>query len=210
MPTPTKRSKPSHQKVAKRPAPRMLTRAQVRGAVQTMGMPKGTARFGSGKVLAFTAEKDPARVYPYFAQIAALLASDSKVVCWNALQIIGRLAAVDTQHQVDGVLARYLGFIGGNALISAANAIQGAGRIAGCRGDLLEQILPALLAVEAANYETAECRNVALGHVLDILAELGPGVCRRPDVAAFIHRQETNSRVAVARRASRMVAELAL
>jgi len=190
----------------RRGAPRMLASGRVSAAVKTMAEPSGTARFAAGKALALTAAKDPRRVYPHFEAIAALLARDSKIVRWNALQIIAALAPADTAHKIDGLLDGYLAFIRGGNLISAANAIQGAGRIASCRPDLREKILPALLAVEQATYETPECRNVAIGQVLAALEELGPGACQRPEVTAFIRRQLANRRAAVARRAARMIA----
>ena len=201
------RKRPQKKSPKKKPV-RMLSAAQVPTDVQTMAAPSGTARFGAGKALAVTAAKDPHRVYPHFDVIAALLASDSKIVRWNAMQIIAPLAAVDTAHKVDAVLDTYLAFIRGHNLISAANAIGGAGQIALARPDLLDRILPAILAVERATYETPECRNVAIGQVLDALQKLWPSVRGRPEVAAFIHRQQTNTRAAVARRADRMAADL--
>lgn len=203
-----KRSKSSWPKAGKRPAPRALPPARVAAAVATMSAPSGTARFGAGKVLCVTAAKDPVRVYPHFDAFAALLNSDSKVVRWNALQIIAALTPADSARKIDALLDTYLAFIAGGNLISAANAIGGAGRIAACRPDLLDRIIPALLATERATYETDECRNVALGHVLRVVADLGPAVCNRPDVAAFIRRQQANPRAPVARHAKRLAAGL--
>lgn len=207
MPRERARKKQSGSQALKRAPARMLPRARVSAAVKVMAAPSGTARFQAGKALCVTAEKDPGRVYPHFDAIAALLRSDSKIVCWNALRIIGSLAPVDAGGKLDALLDAYLAFIRGGNLISAANAIQGAGRIARCRTDLRERIIPAILKVEHATYETPECRNVAIGHTLDVLAALGPGVCRRPEVAAFVRRQMKNTRAAVARRAERMAAK---
>lgn len=173
-----------------------------------MAAPSGTARFAAGKALAVTAEKDPRRVYPHFEAIAALLASDSKIVRWNAMQILALLAPVDQDQKLDGVLDTCLAFIRGSNLVSAANAIRGAGRIARSRPELLDRIVPAILAVEDATYETPECRKVAIGHALDALRELWPSVRQRPEVAEFIRRQRATTRPAVARRAERMAADL--
>jgi hypothetical protein len=152
------RAKKKHVRPAprKKPAVRMLSTAQVPAAVQTMAAPSGPARFAAGKQLAVTAEKDPARVYPHFDALAALLDSDSKVVRWNALQIVARLAPADIEHKVDAQLDTVLAPIHGDNLISAANAIQGAGRIAQARPALLDRILPALLSVEHATYATPD------------------------------------------------------
>ncbi len=183
---------------------RMLAHARVAAAVEAMAAPAGTARFGAGKALAVTAEKDPARVYPHFDTIAALLDGESKVVRWNALQILGALAPVDAERRLDDVLDRYLGFIQCGNLISAANAIQGAARIANARPELRERIIPALLAVEQAAYETVECRNVAIGQVLTALEAGWAQISARADVQAFVIRQRANLRAAVARQAARM------
>ena len=207
-PSNTRRER-SHKRPRTGQSARMLPRSRVPVAVQTMATPSGAARFQAGKALSVTAEKDPDRVYPYFDAIAALLERDSKIVRWNAIQIVASLAAADTDRKLDALLDTYLAFIRGSNLISAANAIQGAGRIARCRPDLLNWIVPAILAVERATYETPECRNVAIGKALDALRELGPSACRRPEVAAFVRRQKANTRAAVARRAERMTADLA-
>ena len=208
MPKSLAPAKRAGKKLRKKPPVRMLPASQVPGAVRTMAAPSGTARFEAGKALSVTAEKDPSRIYPHFDAIAALLQSDCKIVRWNAMAILAALAPVDRDGKLESLLDTYLAFIGGHNLISAANTIRAAGKIGLARPHLLDRIVPAVLAVEAAVYETPECRNVAIGHVLDTFSELGPGVCRRTEVAEFIRRQRTNTRDAVARRAERMAADL--
>lgn len=193
----------------KKAAPRLLTRAQVDAAVVALAAPAGTGRFAVGKALAATAERDPARVYPHFDAIAGLLGSASKIVRWNVLQMLGALAPVDPSRKLDDVLDRYLEFIQCGNLISAANALQGAGRIAAARPDLHDRIIPAILAVERATYETAECRNVAIRQALDALAAMGPMVCGRRAVRAFVKRQRSSPRAAVVQRAAHMANEWA-
>lgn len=201
--------KRQRKKLRKRPTVRTLPHAQVPAAVKTMAAPSGTARFAAGKALCATANKEPGRVYSHFDAIAALLEGESKIVRWNAIQIVASLTPVDTDRKMDAILDTYLAFIRGSNLISAANAIQGAGQIARGRPDLHNRIIPAILGVERATYETPECRNVAIGKALDALRELGPSICRRPEVVAFVRRQMANTRVAVARCAERMTADLA-
>ncbi len=207
----TKSSKAPNKatKTKTKPVVRVLSESQVAKAVETMSASSGTARFAAGKALTVTAAKDPARVYPYFDAIAALLASDSKIVRWNAMLILPLLAPVDQDGKLPAILDAYLSFIRGSNLISAANAIGGAGKIAASRPELLDRILPAILEVEGATYETPECRNVAIGQALDALGEVWSNVRGRAEVASFVRRQLTNSRTAVARRAEKMAADLA-
>lgn len=185
---------------------RMIPRSRMAAAVERMAASKGADRFAALKALSVTAEKDPGRVYPYFDAIAAQLNSDSKIVCWNAMQILARLAPVDGARRLDSILDVYLGFIEADNMVSAANAIQGAGRMAATRPELLDRVIPAILGVERANYRTQECRNVVIGVALETCEQLGECVCGRPDVAEFIRRQRANPRASVARRAQRMAA----
>jgi hypothetical protein len=161
----------------------------------------------AGKALVATAEKDPARVYPHFDAVAALLAGDSKIVRWNAMQILARVAPADKDGKMEGVLDGYLAFIHGGNLVSAANAIQGAALITLAKPHVLDRTLPAILGVESEKYETPECRNVAIGHALDALTKLWPLVRSRPEVAVFVRGQQINTRAAVARKAKQMAAE---
>jgi hypothetical protein len=201
--------KKTRQGTRKRAAVRMLPRARVAGAVEIMSAPSGAARFDAGKALCVTARKDPERVYPYFDALAALLGSNSKIVRWDAIQLLGLLTPVDVDRKLDAQLDTILAMITGDNLISAANAIQAAGRIAGCRPDLTDRIILGICAVERATYKTPECRNVAIGQALDVFWELGSDVCRRPEVAGFIRRQQKNKRPAVAQQAKKITTELA-
>lgn len=203
------RNTAARRRSTKKQPVRALPAARVPMAVATMAAPTGTERFAAGKSLCATAAKDPKRVFSHFDAVAAMLDSDNKIVRWNAMRLIALMAAADSKHRLDAVLDRYLAFIAGDNLITAANAIQGAALIGRARPDLLDRIVAAVLGVERAAYATTECRNVAIGEALDAFQQLGADVCRRPDVSQFIRCQRTNPRSAVARRAERMTAMLA-
>jgi hypothetical protein len=186
-------------------SPRTLSPSQITSAVQRLAAPAGTDRFAAGKSLIATAEKYPLRVYPHFAALAALLGTDSKIVRWNVQRLLAALARVDAHNKIPPILDAYLAFIQGTNMISAANAIVGAAQIARARPELLPRILPAILQVESAAYETPECRNVAIAHALDALESLWPAVGQDSQVRAFVERQKTNPRAA-ARRACALLA----
>lgn len=192
------------RKSTKRPRP--LTEKQVAAAVATLGEPAGTARFAAGKALCVTAEADPARVYPHVDAIVPLMRSDSKIVRWTAIRLLGALAPADGACRLETILGEYLAIIHSGDLISAVNVIQGAVRIAKSRPDLRDRILGQLLSVERATYKSAECRNVAIQKTLEALLELGPVVCGQRDVAAFVDRQRANPRAAAARCAAKIQA----
>lgn len=203
----TRPARKSNRAARTRAAPRALARNRIAGAVRVMAGAPGTARLNAARAVLVTAEKDPARVYPHLEEIAGLLRSDSRVIRWNAILILGLLADVDVQRRLDRYIDEYLAWISAGNLVSAANAIRGAGLMAQARPDMRARIVRALLRTERAEYETPECRNVAIGQVLDALRGIG-GACERDDVRALIRRQASNTRPAVARRAKQLIAEL--
>lgn len=154
-------------------------------------------RYGCLKVLRRIAERHPTALYPLFDRIAARLDGENSILRWGALLIVGDLAAVDTAAKMEPLLARYLAPIRGPDLITAANAIVGAGKILRAKPLLVRPIVRALLRVETSEYRTPECRNVALGHVLEALS-VGFDTKRAPrHVVAFARRQLANRRPAV-------------
>jgi hypothetical protein len=184
---------------------RILPAGQVAKAVARLGAPTGTDRFAAGKVLIATAEKDPGRVYPHFAAVARLLGSENKIVRWEVQRILGALARVDVENRIEPLLGEYLAYIRGTNMISAANAIGGAGEIAKAKPELRGRIVEAILGVETATYETPECRNVAIGHALEVLKGMWREVKEDAAVRGFVERQVGNTRVAAAKRARELM-----
>jgi hypothetical protein len=185
---------------------RPLSLAQVPRAVTRLSAPTGTDRYAAGKSLVATAEKLPGRVYPHFDALVPLLSGDNKIVRWIVIRLLSLLAPADTSNRLDRLLEQYLAPIQEATMITAANTLQGAARIVQAKPHLLPRILPAMLAVESATYETPECRNVAIAHTLDALKSLWPIVRNEPQVQAFIQRQTANSRVSAAKRARELLA----
>ncbi|HWH72522.1 MAG TPA: hypothetical protein VNT26_24385, partial [Candidatus Sulfotelmatobacter sp.] len=62
-----------------------------------------------------------------------------------------------------------------------------------------------LLQVEAASYQTAECRNVALGHAVGSLDLIFEHLKQPQPVVEFVKRQLNNDRDAVKRKATRFL-----
>jgi hypothetical protein len=149
------------------------------------------------KVLLILSEKQPAILYPDFDFFANLMDCDNNILKWGAIIIIGNLAVVDSGNKIDALLDRYLQPIPGPVMITAANTIGGAGRIGLAKPYLVEKIVPALLQTEKAKYQTPECRNVALGHVLKSLDLVFDHIRNPQPVLALATRQLRNSRNAV-------------
>jgi len=162
-------------------------------------------KYGSLKVLRIISEKKPEVVYPEIHRFFQLLDSENTLLKWGAIIIIGNLAAVDSEGRIDHILPRYLEPISGSVMITANNVIGGAGKIALAKPRLADRIARALLPVETAHYQTAECRNVSLGCAIDALDGAFENLREPQPVIEFVKRQLRNSRNAVRKKAARFL-----
>lgn len=163
---------------------------------------RARVKFGCLKLLRRLSERRPAVLYPEFNRCAALLDSENKILQWGGLIVLGNLAAVDSQKRIERILNRCLKPISGPVLITAANAIAGAAKIARSQPHLADRIARALLRVERAKYATAECRNVALGKVVEAFDLFFDELRNKRPVLELVRRKLANRRNATRRKAA--------
>jgi hypothetical protein len=168
----------------------------------------GTKKFKTAKDLIALSEKEPDRLYPCFDAFCELLQTKNNIIKWSVFQIVSNLAAADKEGRIEGIMDRYLAPIPGPVMITAANAIAGAAKIAKVHGHLTNRIVQAILQVESAVYKTDECRNVAIGHAILALGTMGNEVKRSPGVVAFVERQCGNTRPGTRKKAELFLKEL--
>ncbi len=168
---------------------------------------KSTVRFKAAKELQIFSSSDPAVLYPYFGVFSNLLDSKSSVLLWNGIIILSHLAKVDTAKRFDAILEKYYRHLWDGKLVTAANILGSSGRIARFRPDLAGRITEELLKVDIIPLPTAECREVARGHVLLSLGEYPNLWKSNPSVHDFIIRCTSSHRPAVKERAAALLAE---
>lgn len=166
---------------------------------------KAPVKFGCGKVLRILSKKHPEALYPHINVFIKLLDSDNNIMKWEGIHVIGNLARVDKAKKIDAILPRYLKPIEGPVLITAANVIGGAGRIAVAKPYLAEKIAAELLKVEHAEYATDECRNVALGQALDAFELFFDKIKNKQPVIELVTKQLDNSRNSVRKGAEKLL-----
>jgi O-6-methylguanine DNA methyltransferase len=159
-------------------------------------------KYGCSKVVRLVSERNPEVVYPMLDLFVGLLDCDNNFLKWGAILVIGNLAAVDSGKRIDRILDRYLQPIRGDVMITAANVIGSAAKIALARPELADKIARQILKVEKAEYQTAECRNVAMGHAIKSLDQFFDDVRRQQPVLKFVRRQLRNRRPAVRKKAA--------
>jgi hypothetical protein len=179
--------------------------AAIRAALEIIRSEPGSKKFPYAKALLQFGAQQPRKLYPFFDDIAALLRHPNNIIQWTAIRLIANLAAVDTKRKLDDLLATYLQPIAGPVMITAANTIQGAARIARARPEWRNQIIAAILGVARARYATAECRHIACGHAVVALGGMGRDVLGRSDVQRFVRRLLKAPRPATRRKAEQLL-----
>jgi hypothetical protein len=79
----------------------------------------GPIRFKCAKILSLISGAKPESLYARFDFFNNLLGSDSNIIKWNAIDIIGNLAAVDTENRFNRIFARYYRLLTEGSLITS-------------------------------------------------------------------------------------------
>ena len=174
----------------------------VNALFEGIGSREASVKYGCDKVLRLLSREHPSVLYPSVDQFILLLDSENSFLKWGAIDVIAHLAAVDGDNKCDELLDHYLAPISGHVLITASNTIKGAALIAQAKPYLTDRVVQKLLTVEHAEYQTEECRNIALGQAIIAFDLLYPQMSERPSVVVFVRRQLTNSRVATRKKAA--------
>jgi len=174
--------------------------------VKGLGSKKANIKYGSEKVLRLVSEKRPALIYPHFHRFVELLDGENQFLKWGGIMTIANLAAVDSEQWIDKIFDRYFAGIAGPVMITAANIIGGAARIARAKPALTERIVTEILKVEKARYLmqgklSPECNNVVCSHAVEALAEIYDQIGDKKRVRDFIERQLESSRPAARKKA---------
>ncbi len=166
---------------------------------------KTPVKYGCAKVLRIIAETRPDLLYPHFTTFARLLNHDNNIMKWEAIFVISCLSVVDDDNRVNRILKKYLKPITGPMLITAANVIKGAARIAEAKPKLSDRIAGEILKVEQAHYKSPDCRNIAMGHAITSLDKMVNRVKKPAEIIRFVERQLQNPWPATRKKAEKFI-----
>ncbi len=164
-------------------------------------------KYGCAKNLLAITKENPAEIYPNLDFFVELLDSENKIIKWTAIDIIGNLARVDEAKKIDTLMEKLFGLLNTGNMITANHAIMALSNIALTKPEHRKRITDELLKVEGYNYDTDECRNIAIGTVI---RAIGPYFNELKDGEAtveFVRRQTQNSRNATRKKAEKFLAK---
>lgn len=162
-------------------------------------------KYGCDKVLRIISERQPEMLYPMYDFFAGKLDCENNFFKWSAIQIIANLAIVDYDQKIEAIFQKYFAQITGPVMITAGNIAGSAAKIALANPHLTKRITDELLKVEKSKYQTDECRNIVLGHVIksfDIFFDL---IQDKEPVIKLIKKQLKNPRNATRKKAEEFI-----
>ena len=183
--------------------PRMLPRI-----IKGLKADKAPVKYGCAKALRLISEQRPDRLYPSFEFFVGLLDHENRILQWEAIFVLSQLARADDDDKFADVFDKYFSPIPGPVMITAANVIQGGARIAQAKPNLADRIAAEILKVGRARYQTAECRNVAIGHAIVALGAILPLLRHPAPAVTFVRRQTKNRRPATRKKAEHFLKSL--
>jgi hypothetical protein len=161
-------------------------------------------KYAFAKELIAIALRSPEFLYPHFQRWHQLLEGDNQILQWTAINLMGRMARVDHAGKVDSEIPQLLIFLHGGQLITTAHAISALGEIAKQKPSLKPLILSELMSVADDQFETVECREIAIGKVVEMLGHFLEDVKDSPEAMTLVQRACHSTRKATAKKGDKL------
>lgn len=179
------------------------------GLLEDLNSTNAEVKFGAAKKLLAISENSPQKLYPSFQVWIKMLENKNNIFKWTAIRIIGNLSAVDTENKVKKIIPKLLALLHGGHLITSNNTTMALGIIAQNQPKLRAQILHELLSIHHDTFETDECREIAIGKVLETLKSFIPYINKDSIAKQFIDRGAASTRNATKKKAELLLKKIA-
>jgi hypothetical protein len=185
------------------------------GLLEIMRTEKGSVKFSCEKIIRLLSAKFPELVYPYFNDLADLLASPNNIIKWGAIITLANLATADRENKFARIYEQYFFLLNDASMITAGNVAGNAWKIVLNNPGYEKDITERLLTVQNNVYlnkgrPSPECQNIMFGHVLDCFDKYYPATGEKEKILEFVASLRDNPRPAVAKRAEAFLQPLAL
>lgn len=164
-------------------------------------------KYGCAKNLLSMAKDNPTKLYPHIDFFVELMESENNILKWIAIDIIGFLSKVDKEKKVDKLMDKLFSLLNAR-MITANHTITTLANIALTKPEYQKIITNELLKVEHYNYDTGECRNVAIGKVILAIGIYFNQLENKKVVIEFVERQTKNTRNATKSKAKKFLKKL--
>ncbi len=162
-------------------------------------------KYRRAKSLVAIARANPKQLYPHLNFFVNLLNSENNILKWTAVDIVGYLSGVAAGNHLDELLDILVRFLHAGKLITANHAIAALSHIALVKPEYQSKITRELLEVEHCNYDTEECRNIAIGKVIQGISSYFKYTDHNDQALEFVTRHMNNARPATSKKAQRIL-----
>ena len=162
-------------------------------------------KYTCSKNLLALAKENPAELYPDLEFFVKLLDNENRILKWTAIDVIGSLARADKARAIDKLMGRIIRLLNTGNMITANHAIVALTDIALARPEYQATVTDELLKVEHYNYETDECRNIAIGKVILAISTYFASLEDKEATLKFVKRQTGNTRNATRKKAEQFL-----
>jgi len=162
-----------------------------------LSSPKAAVRYGCAKILMDLSENYPEKLYPHMDFFVELLDSKYRILTWNAMAIIANLARVDKEKKFDAIFDKYFSFLNDEYMVTVANVVGNAGKIALAKPYLIPKITNELLKVENISttpHLTAECKRVIAEKTIKSFDLFYDGIQDKNKIISFVRRHINSPR----------------
>ncbi len=162
-------------------------------------------KYGFVKELLKIASEKPELLYEHFDYWTELMTSDNNILKWTAIDIIGYLSAVDKDNRIDRLMSELIKMLHGGVLITCNHAIFALGIIYQNKPNLKETIIKELMSISDDEFETNECKNIAIGKVLEAIKPFVSDLKDNPSVISFIENATKSERNSTKKKAEQLL-----
>jgi hypothetical protein len=169
---------------------------------------KAAVRYGCAKVLMELSKEQPEKLYGYVDFMVSLLDSKHRILTWNAIITIANLARVDRERKIDRIFTKYFSFIDDEYMVTVANLVANASKIALAKPYLADRIANELLKTEnisTSPHLTEECKRVIIEKAIESFDQFFDQVKDKEKVISFARRQVKNPRETLQKKAKAFV-----
>jgi hypothetical protein len=165
-------------------------------------------RYGCTKELLNIGKDKPAILYNYFDRFEKMLKSENNIFKWTAIDLIGYLSSVDNENKTDKKIPDLIKLLHCGQLITCNHAIFAIGLIAQNKPKHRKRIIKELLTISKDRFETDECKNIAIGKVVETLNRFSDEINNEKLLIDFVAEATNNSRNATKKKAERLMKKI--
>ena len=158
-------------------------------------------KYGFAKELLKIGAHNPELLYNNLDYWIKMTGSDNNILKWTAIDIIGYLSAADKDNKTDKLVNNLLLFLHEGHLITCNHAIFALSLFAKNKPELRHSIINELISISKDQFDTEECKNIAIGKVLEALKNFLDDTRNHKEAVAFVEQAKNNTRNATRKKA---------